>query len=361
MPSDAQLDIMGQLGERADAIRSRRVRPEEDNMLKVCSDRRKAALDLRLLDQLMDVPARSAPPTGSPDYGPPTATTPTPAPAATRHPSAAASSSSSATSAPRRRLERLRRAPRPARPARHGRHQRPAPRHRLAPPGLPLAASRRRAAGRPHPAQGNHDPQVQVISYVTERSFDGYMWQAVERKTRFIAQVMRGKLDVREIEDIGDAALSCNEVKALATGTPLLMEKAEADADLTRLERAERAWNRNLDILTHKVNATNEQVTALHATAAGIDAAITRRRDTRGDAFTMTVGNARHSRRQDAGEHLRALITGQDQALTRSGHRRLTGPLGELGGFSVLVTIERVLASTYLVIEMQGAPAPRSG
>jgi hypothetical protein len=68
------------------------------------------------------------------------------------------------------------------------------------------------------------------------------MWQTVERKGRFIAQVMRGRLDVREIEDIGDAALSYSEVKALAAGDPRLMEKAQADADLTRLERLERAW-----------------------------------------------------------------------------------------------------------------------
>ena len=89
--------------------------------------------------------------------------------------------------------------------------------------------------------QGNLNPEVQILRYVTERSFDGYMWQTVERKARFIAQVMRGRLDVREIEDIGDAALSYSEVKALATGNPLLMDKAEADAELTRLERAERA------------------------------------------------------------------------------------------------------------------------
>ena len=73
--------------------------------------------------------------------------------------------------------------------------------------------------------QGNLNDEVQILRYVTEQSFDGYMWQTVERKARFIAQVMRGRLDVREIEDIGDAALSYNEVKALAAGNPLLMEK----------------------------------------------------------------------------------------------------------------------------------------
>jgi hypothetical protein len=111
--------------------------------------------------------------------------------------------------------------------------------------------------------QGNHNTEVQIVRYVTERSFDGYMWQTVERKARFIAQVMRGRLDVREIEDIGDAALSYNEVKALATGNPLLMEKAEADAELTRLERAERAHHRNQEALEHKVAQADRRIAVL--------------------------------------------------------------------------------------------------
>jgi hypothetical protein len=56
--------------------------------------------------------------------------------------------------------------------------------------------------------QGNLNPEVAVIRYTLRSSFDGYLWQTVERKARFIAQVMRGTLDVREIEDIGDTALS---------------------------------------------------------------------------------------------------------------------------------------------------------
>ncbi len=106
--------------------------------------------------------------------------------------------------------------------------------------------------------QGNLNDEVQILRYVTEQSFDGYMWQTVERKARFIAQVMRGRLDVREIEDIGDAALSYNEVKALATGNPLLMDKAEADAELTRLERAERAHHRNQDALRYTITSARE-------------------------------------------------------------------------------------------------------
>ncbi len=74
--------------------------------------------------------------------------------------------------------------------------------------------------------QGNHNPEVEIIRYVTEGAFDAYLWQTVERKARFIAQVMRGRLDVREIEDIGETALSYSEVKALATGDPRILDKA---------------------------------------------------------------------------------------------------------------------------------------
>ena len=61
--------------------------------------------------------------------------------------------------------------------------------------------------------QGNLNPEVQILRYVTEGSFDGYMWQTLERKARFIGQVMRGRLDAREIGDIGDTALSFSEAR----------------------------------------------------------------------------------------------------------------------------------------------------
>src|ERR1019366_4364191 len=61
-------------------------------------------------------------------------------------------------------------------------------------------------------------------------------------KPRFINQVMRGRLDAREIEDIGDNALSFAEVKALASGDPLILEHAQASAELTRLQLLHRAW-----------------------------------------------------------------------------------------------------------------------
>ncbi|WP_434967784.1 helicase-related protein [Janibacter indicus] len=78
--------------------------------------------------------------------------------------------------------------------------------------------------------QGNHNPEVSIFRYVVEGSFDAYSWQTVERKAKFIDQLMRGSLDRREIEDIGDNTLSFNEVKAIASGDTLILQRAEVDS-----------------------------------------------------------------------------------------------------------------------------------
>jgi hypothetical protein len=111
--------------------------------------------------------------------------------------------------------------------------------------------------------QGNLNPEVRILRYVTEGSFDGYSWQTVARKGAFIDQIMRGRLDVREIEDIGEGTLSYQEVKALAAGNPLLLDKARADADLARLERLERAWRQSQAALARAVSSGTHQVAEL--------------------------------------------------------------------------------------------------
>ena len=83
--------------------------------------------------------------------------------------------------------------------------------------------------------QGNENSQVSVYRYVTEGSFDAYMWQALETKARFIVQVMAGDNGVRRAEDIGGQELSYAEVKAIASGNPAVLTLAEADAELQRL------------------------------------------------------------------------------------------------------------------------------
>ncbi len=83
--------------------------------------------------------------------------------------------------------------------------------------------------------QGNANEEVAIYRYVTEGSFDAYMWQALETKARFISQIMTGEAAVRRAEDIGGQELSYAEVKAIASGNPAVLTLAEADAELQRL------------------------------------------------------------------------------------------------------------------------------
>src|SRR5207253_450822 len=83
--------------------------------------------------------------------------------------------------------------------------------------------------------QGNDNKEVAVYRYVTQGSFDSYMWQALETKARFIAQVMTGENAARRAEDVGGQELSYAEVKAIASGNPAVLTLAEADAELQRL------------------------------------------------------------------------------------------------------------------------------
>ena len=83
--------------------------------------------------------------------------------------------------------------------------------------------------------QGNQNKTVEVFRYVTEGTFDAYMWGIIENKQRFISQIMTGKSPVRTCEDIDETTLSFAEVKALASGNPLIMEKTELESDIAKL------------------------------------------------------------------------------------------------------------------------------
>jgi hypothetical protein len=205
--------------------------------------------------------------------------------------------------------------------------------------------------------QGNLNPEVRVYRHVVRQSFDGYLWQTLERKSRFITQVMRGRLDVREIEDIGDATLSYTEVKALATGNPMLMDKAKADAELTRLERAERAHHRNQDALRYTVTRLQARIAGLDSLTRDIDVAVARRRDTRGDAFAMQVDGVAHSKRAEAGQRLKRVVLDAAGAVSQ-GERRHQVRLGQLGGFEVTAEIVRVLGTVEVSLGLDGAPGP---
>jgi hypothetical protein len=126
--------------------------------------------------------------------------------------------------------------------------------------------------------QGNENVEVAIYRYVTEQSFDAFMWQALETKARFIAQVIRGDNAARRAEDIGGQELSYAEVKAIASGNPAVLTLAEADAELQRLgllrkqhldeqyvaRRRVRDLPGTIDTLAERLdNLTKDQATAL--------------------------------------------------------------------------------------------------
>ena len=83
--------------------------------------------------------------------------------------------------------------------------------------------------------QGNQNKEVFIFRYVTEGTFDGYLWQTVENKQKFISQIMSSKSPVRSCEDIDETALSYAEIKALCAGDPRIKEKMDLDVDVARL------------------------------------------------------------------------------------------------------------------------------
>src|ERR1022692_3382751 len=396
-PSQDLIDYVAGLGRRAEAVRNRAVAPEDDNMLKIPGDGRRAALDLRLVGLPQTVPGKIAAaahriaavwrehrddeylaPDGTPypvrgslqlvfcDLG-------TPGPAwnayhELRDQLTARSLSREAvrfvheakTDSDLARLFAFCRAGHVAVLVGSTENlgvgtnvqDRAIALHHLDAPWRPADVDQRE--GRII-RQGNLNAEVQVIRYLAARSFDGYLWQTLERKARFIQDVMSPSLDSREIGDIGDTVLSYSEAKALATNNPLLMDKAQADADLPRLIRAERAHPRTQDILRRTITRLHQDIDTQARLADDIDTAIARRRDPRGDAFTMTVDGRVHPKRADAGQHLLDLT--RHEIASQMGFRQRTLRTGELGGFTLTLTIAQDRSGVTVTPALDGAPA----
>jgi hypothetical protein len=129
------------------------------------------------------------------------------------------------------------------------------------------------------------------------------------------------------VDDIGDQALSFAEVKALATGDPLVLEKAAVDADVARLSRLERAHHDD----QHRLHRTHDTATAraerAEERASQLEGVLGRITDTRGDKFGMTVDGHRHTKRVEAGQHIQRLLVEQFDSTPPES----TGPSIEIG------------------------------
>lgn len=202
--------------------------------------------------------------------------------------------------------------------------------------------------------QGNQNPEVRVIRYVTEGSFDVFSWQTVERKSAFINQVMRGDITERTIDDVGDQALSYAEVKALATGNPLILERAGVDSELTKLERLQASYRDEQASLARRVRSGERDAGEQEDLASTYRAAATRAADTSGDRFIMAIDHQSYSKRTEAATALQAVVL-REQKRIPVGERRAV-PFGELAGFTVVATISKDSTETSVNFSIGGVP-----
>ena len=180
--------------------------------------------------------------------------------------------------------------------------------------------------------QGNQNDKVKIFRYVTENTFDAYMWQILENKQKFISQIMTSKSPVRACEDVDDTALSYAEIKALATGNPYIKEKMDLDVQVSKLKLLKANHTSQIYRLESDI-AKNfpVQISALKERIAGmqVDSQVVKSVDLQdNDTFAMTVGNVLYEDKKEAGEVLIAACAGLKTVSTG-------GKVGEYHGFTL--------------------------
>lgn len=156
--------------------------------------------------------------------------------------------------------------------------------------------------------QGNRNKAVHIYRYITKKSFDAYLWQLVEQKQRFIAQIMSGKVTGRVCKDVDEATLSFAEVKAIATGDPHIREKMVLEQQIEQLKLLQQEHNKNL---CHAQDMMSAYPTKLATCRNAIDAMT---KDcialstSKGAPFQIEVAGKHFTERVPAGERLLAMI-----------------------------------------------------
>lgn len=186
--------------------------------------------------------------------------------------------------------------------------------------------------------QGNQNPEVRISQIVTVGSFDTYMWQTLERKARFIGQVMAGTVTDRETGDIGADELQYAEVKALSSGNPMLLELAQAEQDLSRYRRLERAHATNQWNLRSTVTVAARTLDRLAERIPHLEEAARRTVTTKGDAFRMRVDGQEYTKRTAAADALDAWAHRYGRA--RMGVAQDYGPVVDVGGHQIRVSTD---------------------
>ena len=160
--------------------------------------------------------------------------------------------------------------------------------------------------------QGNMFPEVEVYRYVTEQTFDAYLYQLVESKQKFISQIMTSKSPVRSAEDVDEVALSFAEVKMLATGDARFKEKMDLDIQVSKLRVLKQSYlSEHYDLEDRVLKYYPQTIKEYEERIAGYenDAALTEQHKPQGeDKFCpMTLKGMTYTEKADAGEMLLAI------------------------------------------------------
>lgn len=191
--------------------------------------------------------------------------------------------------------------------------------------------------------QGNTNPEIEIYRYVTEESFDAYMWQTLETKAKFIAQVMTGENNLRRIEDVDGVALTYAEVKAIASGNPMVIEKAGVDAEVARLTRLRSQHTESQYRMRYQLRHLGEELPHLEKRLQEVQRDMAQRHDTTGDKFVMQLDGQEIRDRGIGGE----LILRRAEKLRGVDGQR---EIGSLGGFK-LVVINNYLRGPEIIIK----------
>lgn len=191
--------------------------------------------------------------------------------------------------------------------------------------------------------QGNQNDKVKIFRYVTENTFDSYMWQILENKQKFISQIMTSKSPVRACEDVDDTALSYAEIKALATGNEYIKEKMDLDVQVSKLKLLKANHTSQIYRLESDIAKRYPvQIAALKEKIAGmrVDADVVKGIDLQdNDHFAMTVGGKLYTDKKEAGVALISAASGLRSV-------KSAGQIGEYYGFA-LSSEYNFLSNTY--------------
>lgn len=213
--------------------------------------------------------------------------------------------------------------------------------------------------------QGNMYPEVHICQYVTEGSFDAYSWQILENKTRFIAQIMKGEVTARTAEDVDQAVLTASQIKAIASGNPIVLEKVGLEAEVIRLERLYSTWfagrNRfrfDLTSLPDRIKEAEDDLRAHERAIAVRDQHQPVSDDAGKRAFSITLRRSvteedsiRYGERELAGNQIRQLAAVVERRAAAGSIRLM---LGEYCGFELHASADRPMSAGERGIDLFG-------